>query len=85
MKTELGCDHLAVLESMIVKKDSLENRAMRGCCGEIKRSRAEIESLRDAIEVMIAAFCHGDDWRGVYVRDQADAAMGFSGLKNDQT
>lgn len=71
----LGVDHLAVLEGMIVKKDSVQNRAMRGCCGELKRSRDEIESLRSAIEVMIAAFCPGDDWVGVYVRDQADAAL----------
>jgi hypothetical protein len=83
MRDELGVDHLAVLKSMIVKKDSIENRAMRGCCYEINRSREEILALRDAIEVLIAAFCPGDDWRGVFVRDHADAALGFCGLKND--
>ena len=82
LNVELGVDHLAVLESMIVKKDSVQNRVMRGCCGEIKRSRNEIERLRSAVKVMIAAFCLGDNWVGVYVRDQADAALSYTPTPN---
>lgn len=72
---EFGVDHLAVLESLIVKKDSVQNRAIRVCAYELKKSRDDIECLRSAVEALIGAFCPGDDWIGVDVRDQADAAI----------
>ena len=72
--SDIGVDHLAVLESMIVDKDSMQNRALRACAYELRLLRAEVECLRSVLEEIAGA--SGFDNINGWARNKARQALG---------